>query len=577
MPRPNGPSSAHSYNKRTVHIPGSHALPPGINTNMAWELGYARKRMDVDTNGIESTVHPNLYQLREKGVSYSIPADAAATYDPSAQIAEAMKHKLVVSKGADCRALDQLNPYFMHLELIKRRYAIEGDDLWANLGRPRGRVPIGGWPSGVEFEMGVHYMPGGVLVDRSNGAQYAPRIEVANATTRVIAETIAAQTDADVNEGVLKGQDGASHTENEGEEEEGEKRVSDKEGKEESVAKNDSSDAKYDASQKERVTTLPELPKFVKDQLTHNEQAKPSSAPPQTQRDQTSDPYNTHFSPFFPLPALSSTTVSNPSELPQGYAANRRYNSNPVHPDALQSDPSHIAIHAKYIDTFNTAALVNGRPTAIPIPGTTRGPPPPSSGAKPLLPSYSNMAAVPLTTTAIAALNGLGALGYAERYPAQPSARARQQEHYNRVMMSKGSNHEQSPGFTSLHAGTVGAVLPPVNLKGAANVMGPARFVTPILVPGMQRNTIPGPGERFLGNGCIMPDSVHDKGFYPFYHGLQPCLDAESADKHWRELLKMDRPHGRRGWNHVGRDHLANFSQGMAPVSDFPAEKSLYR
>ncbi|KAJ3007358.1 UNVERIFIED_CONTAM: hypothetical protein HDU68_003561, partial [Siphonaria sp. JEL0065] len=158
--------------KRTVHIPGSHALPPGVSTTMAWELGYAGKRFDADTRGMENTVHRDMYHLREQGEPWRELEEAKLKHDEALLLAQELgdavrtvkreeKEKAVEVPGGvsgDVKNLDQLNPYFMHLELLKKKYAPDQLITWSNSGR-KGYVPVGGWPSDVQFEMGVKYMP----------------------------------------------------------------------------------------------------------------------------------------------------------------------------------------------------------------------------------------------------------------------------------------------------------------------------------------------------------------------------------------------------------------------------------
>ncbi|KAJ3235723.1 hypothetical protein HDU81_000204 [Chytriomyces hyalinus] len=437
--------TAHEFNKRTVHIPGSHALPPGINTNMAWEMGYSRKRLDSDTKGIENTVNHATYCLGEK-----LDTSSRSASD-HARILQAMSDSLHVSKGSDIRNLDTLNPYFMHLELIKRRYAVEGDALWGRMGaagddtgdlihresrdttagtqahvHANGRVPVGGWPSGLEFEMGVHFMPGGMLVDSSLDAAFAPHAAVTKATISAAEETASAavddpyvlrmlaeaelERDAEVENAYGHEQVAAEDVavavlhENEKDTEDGDKKDEKTESSSPAEEVKVTVPSFKPASPEERrISTIATTRQIIEAEPKHNLE--------------DNRPMQSSFSPFFPLPAVQSVATSNPTTLPQCYAVNRRYHSNPVHPDSLQDSairasnsasplPQQLAIHAKYLDTYNTVALVNGRPTARAIPGTSAIPPPPSSGAKPLLPVYSRMANVPLTTSAIAAISG---------------------------------------------------------------------------------------------------------------------------------------------------------------------------
>ncbi|KAJ3223715.1 hypothetical protein HDU78_011231 [Chytriomyces hyalinus] len=625
-------ANAHEFNKRTVHIPGSHALPPGINTNMAWEMGYSRKRLDSDTKGIENTVNHVTYSLGEK------LDEASRSASDHARVAQAMSDSLHVSKGSDIRNLDTLNPYFMHLELIKRRYAVEGDALWRRMGaagddtgdliyresrdptaaavgtgtqvhvHANGRVPVGGWPSGLEFEMGVHFMPGGMLVDRSVDATFAPHAAVTNATISASEATASAavddpyvlrmlaeaelERDAEVESAYGHEQEAAEDATGEKGSEDGDKKDAQTESSAPAEEVKGNVPSFQQASSDERsISTAATTGRIIESEPKHSQE--------------DNRPMLSSFSPFFPLPAVQSIATSNPMTLPQCYAVNRRYHSNPVHPDSLQDpavrssntasplQPQQLAIHAKYLDTYNTVALVNGRPTARAIPGTSAIPPAPSSGAKPLLPVYSRMANVPLTTSAIAAINGLGALGYSERFSKQASDVAMQHAHYRNVILSKGSNHPHaSATFTSLHQGTVGAVLPPVNLLSPPIPGSKKAIISKMGGPPPQQqyyyyekqassssanNVV---GQRYHDSACFVPKSLPQKQQQqqPVYnHGYQPCLDAESAEKHWNELLQMDRPHGRRGWSHVGRDHLANFSQGLSPVTNFANEKSAFR
>ncbi|ORY39621.1 hypothetical protein BCR33DRAFT_740932 [Rhizoclosmatium globosum] len=165
-------NATYTSHKRTVHIPGSHALPPGVSTTMAWELGYARKRFEADTRGIENTVNPDVYRLQEG--RFVVREDAKVKHDEALLMAEELRDSVrTVERGervrfedmgavsGDVKGLDHLNPYFMHLEMLKKKYTPKELVTWSYSGRgvKDKRVPVGGWPSGVEFEMGVKYMP----------------------------------------------------------------------------------------------------------------------------------------------------------------------------------------------------------------------------------------------------------------------------------------------------------------------------------------------------------------------------------------------------------------------------------
>ncbi|KAJ3197608.1 hypothetical protein HDU67_003694, partial [Dinochytrium kinnereticum] len=108
-----------SSHKRTIHIPGNHALPPGFSNEAAWELGYAKA--DID---------PVLGRRRQ-------PQQG----DPWSNASG--------SRGQN-PATDLSSPYSTNEASVKLMSLLQrGNQL------RRIRIPVGGWPSGVMFGMGM--------------------------------------------------------------------------------------------------------------------------------------------------------------------------------------------------------------------------------------------------------------------------------------------------------------------------------------------------------------------------------------------------------------------------------------
>ncbi|KAI9325656.1 hypothetical protein DFJ73DRAFT_784088, partial [Zopfochytrium polystomum] len=126
-----------SYN-RTVHIPGHHALPPGISSQAAWELGYSRGDIDP-LIGHRRTVRDALSQ-----------ATVAALGNPGVVSATTHTNKLNVAA-----ANDPVNVAAGLGSGSSRGILVAADGTRMHVSA-RKRVPVGGWPSGVQFGMGIH-------------------------------------------------------------------------------------------------------------------------------------------------------------------------------------------------------------------------------------------------------------------------------------------------------------------------------------------------------------------------------------------------------------------------------------
>ncbi|KAI9345035.1 hypothetical protein BDR26DRAFT_857133 [Obelidium mucronatum] len=433
-------NATYTSHKKTVHIPGSHALPPGVSTTMAWELGYARKRFDADTRGIDNTLHPDIYHLRNQGEPWTEPSDAKLKHDEALLLAEELQDyvksvgkntapALADIKGGvsgDVKNLDQLNPYFMHLELLKKKYAPDQLITWSNSGR-KGHVPVGGWPNNVQFEMGVKYMPEiaeAVFVmkplQQGNKSESAKReapcspIEGETKSEQLLREILQIHNDKSLAAMATEAMNNQDQENAEIELQEEETNHGDTE------------------EQQEDNPNLPLHQDYKESTEISNDSVQPHSSIPHVEPVSHQTPLRWQDFPqpsYFPLPAVSSITVSNPVSLPQSFAYNRRYHQTPIHPDyiidpetgiAYATSRTQLQIPAKYLATYNKAALVNGRPLAVAIPGTTPATSPApevlnhiSRGGR-LPPAYNTHHQTPLTTSAIAALSGLGAIGMHE-------------------------------------------------------------------------------------------------------------------------------------------------------------------
>ncbi|KAI8614253.1 hypothetical protein BC830DRAFT_399776 [Chytriomyces sp. MP71] len=269
-----------------------------------------------------------------------------------------------------------------------------------------------------------------------------------------------------------------------------------------------------------------------------------------------------------PPGSVDSIVVSDPSHLPFPYYKNRRFHSNPIHPDYLvtsdlplavtHGNPSHpqvyhresvymtefsqkLAIPARYVAAFNVAARVNGRPMARALERDTIAAP--SSAVS----GVSGIGYV---------LDGGGVSGsYIQRKPTQ---NVQERNGVGSLLCHPAAPAHRKP--VSRHH------LPPPS-KGSPAILGPllgsSKVLTSAEWQGFQilnaASTSGGVDTalRVVGNVAEL------------CHGIPPVFSADEASNHWNALLILPGPVGRRGWNHVGRDHLANFHQGVSPVTNY--------
>ncbi|KAJ3107697.1 hypothetical protein HDU96_007786 [Phlyctochytrium bullatum] len=127
-----------SSHKRTVHVPGNHALPPGFSNEAAWELGYSKSEID-----------PVLGKRR------SVAAHAAGLTSGGVREHQA--------------STDLSSPYAQNEASAKLMSLVQRANQLRKI-----RIPVGGWPSGVIFGMGMaptvppqHPPPGGAARNTS--------------------------------------------------------------------------------------------------------------------------------------------------------------------------------------------------------------------------------------------------------------------------------------------------------------------------------------------------------------------------------------------------------------------------
>ncbi|KAJ3317656.1 hypothetical protein HDU76_001105 [Blyttiomyces sp. JEL0837] len=210
--------------KRTVHIPGHHALPPGISSQVAWELGYSRGNIDPllgrrltarDTlgNSINAIGNPAVVAAtiaNATGVGWLPQADSVGKNVVAAGVSSKATSNVGSVIGSGITLPPQQQQWPQHGGGAAAGPAVskldnnEGEGIaWPNLDTalPQGwanaavasvvgntaniptlntdngdrgilvaadgtrmhvssrrlRVPVGGWPSGIEFGMGVPF------------------------------------------------------------------------------------------------------------------------------------------------------------------------------------------------------------------------------------------------------------------------------------------------------------------------------------------------------------------------------------------------------------------------------------
>ncbi|KAJ3408739.1 hypothetical protein HDU80_004684 [Chytriomyces hyalinus] len=342
-------------------------------------------------------------------------------------------------------------------------------------------------------------------------------------------------------------------------------------------------------------TTLPfasplsnQLPK-EQSSLTykHPSSAKPKPQPPIPPQHQNKIPYAANTSapsknpPPGPPGSADSIVVSDPSHLPLPYYKNRRFHSNPIHPDYLVSfdvpedaaaqQPRGASIHphppqtyhresvymteygqrlmvpARYVAALNAAARVNGRPLVRAAPDTGKNGDPVDVG---------DVCGVGY------ALDGGGVSGsYIRRRPPASNARS------DRVGVASLLCHPAAAAGSISHHGL------PMPVKGSPAILGPllgsSKVLTATEWQGFQSLNLGASAAVPRGLGGVESGLRQVGPSAEIYHGIAPVLTAEAVSNHWNALLTLPGPVGRRGWNHVGRDHLANFHQGVSPVTNY--------
>ncbi|KAI9346500.1 hypothetical protein BDR26DRAFT_855681 [Obelidium mucronatum] len=675
------PTSYSSF-KRTVHIPGNHALPPGISNQVAWELSYARSDPnDPSTPPSQlSSHHPEhapqpfteqdptgvlqglrvtereLQTLREwdkmLGGSSAVNAAAAMLFEASGGCGTSLATNPGVKFGFT-NGGGYLSPHVIQMQMLSRMYASTGAAAWGAGRRGKVRVPVGGWPSGVtgvEFGMGMKtfQLPpkdgqvkkvvedvrgplvgnAGAILQKEirklekqdkegtlelpdNSAKRAERIQ-----NKIKCE---AEAKTEFDKILIKESGGESDKEEEKNPEEEATEIQHHDVTEDEntrwlewaaalIAHSNSMKAKQ---QLEPLANVSNLPRPQAPGPEPNIKLRPQSASrrPQSARSKARNlqplqanssssapssasriPYavNSPNPPPGPPGSADSIVVSNPAHLPAPYASNRRFHSNPIHPDYLSSSDlplavthgnanfpqvyhkesiymtefsSRMQIPAKYVAAFNIAARVNGRPLAQAAPGTENdqqrvvgginGTSLGSGG------SGSSGSAGNLSSNYESKFGyGYGSIK-SSTPPAPPTPTT------TRLLPPR------RPRPQPAHALPPTVPTLPLPPKGAPAILGPLVGSSKVLTAddwhgfqGIQKG-VGVEGSLKLVSGL----SGREGG--EMYHGIPPCLGPEAVSNHWNALLTLPGPVGRRGWNHVGRDHLANFQQGVSPVTNY--------
>ncbi|KAJ3072356.1 hypothetical protein HDU98_003769 [Podochytrium sp. JEL0797] len=668
-------SSPHSSFKRTVHIPGNHALPPGISNQVAWELSYSRS----DPNDPSSPpapfhhLHPEhappsthnpqdpagvlqglrctereLQTLREwdkmLGGAAAVNAAAAMLFEASGGCGTSLATNPGCKFGFDSQG-GYLSPHVIQMQMLSRMYASTGAAAWGAGRRGLVRVPVGGWPSsgvtGVEFNMGIKTIPvsgrkeerkvedvrgplvgnDGAILQKEirkleildkDGKLVLPDNNVVRA--KKMEEKAKSEADAKVafDQMLVKtGEEGEAGTA-----EADKKEIEGNEDQAISDSAEDTNvrwlewaaaliaDANNNAKQKQQLapidnaSTIPSSgPPIAQPNIKMRPQSskkRPVSARSRARNLQpifgttsSTIPYavNSPNPPPGPVGSADSIVVSNPVHLPLPYASNRRFHSNPIHPDYLNSSDlpravtlanpnfpqvyhkesiymtefsNRMQIPAKYVAAFNIAARVNGRPLAQATPGTEidrvvgGGIVGSSLAGTSLNPNYEStfgygygsVKMPPGTTMRVAA-------------PSPPGNGV-----VNLLPPRRSRIQQQTPILN------VPRVMAPPT-KGAPAILGPLVGSSKVLTlddwhgfQGIQK----GVG---VEGGLKLASGLSGRDGGEMYHGITPCLGPEAVSNHWNALLTLPGPVGRRGWNHVGRDHLANFQQGVSPVTNY--------
>ncbi|KAJ3029916.1 UNVERIFIED_CONTAM: hypothetical protein HDU68_010699 [Siphonaria sp. JEL0065] len=659
------PTSYSSF-KRTVHIPGNHALPPGISNQVAWELSYARSDPnDPSTPPSQvSSQHPEhspqpftmqdptgvlqglrvtereLLTLKEwdkmLGGSSAVNAAAAMLFEASGGCGTSLATNPGVKFGFTNEG-GYLSPHVIQMQMLSRMYASTGAAAWGAGRRGIVRVPVGGWPSGVtgvEFGMGMKTIPlppkdgqvakivedvRGPLVGNAGAVLQAEirkldkldkdgQLELPDNSV-VRAERIQSRLKSEVEakaefEKLLvaedeneKLQDGTTEADQQGEN---------------GITSPDDDNIRWlewaaalianannlkssSKQQLEPLATVSTLPKPQAPMSEPNIKIRPHTANkrPQSARSKARNlqplpvqhssapssasriPYavNSPNPPPGPPGSADSIVVSNPAHLPLPYASNRRFHSNPIHPDYLVSSDlplavthgnpnfpqvyhkesiymtefsSRMQIPAKYVAAFNIAARVNGRPLAQAAPGTESERVGGISG--------TSLGGSSGTTTTPSNLNSnyesTFGYGYGSIKSTPPPAHSAPSAPAtpNKKSLLPPRRPRPPPPHTLPNTPAL-----PLPAKGAPAILGPLVGSSKVLTSddwhgfqGIQKG-VGVEGTLKLVSGL----SGRDGG--EMYHGIPPCLGPEAVSNHWNALLTLPGPVGRRGWNHVGR------------------------
>ncbi|KAJ3200503.1 hypothetical protein HDU82_008867 [Entophlyctis luteolus] len=726
-------AAQHSSFKRTVHIPGNHALPPGISNQIAWELSYARAgagtgadpprpqpqqppahadtllapTADAKPLAPPAPQQPSpaalatqreLQTLREwdknLGGASAVQALAAALYERAANPAAAAAAAAALAVGTSIATHPgndpaaggcgggYISPHVIQMQMLSRMYASTGAAAWGAGRRGKVRVPVGGWPSGVEFGMGMKTfdlkaMDAGAPAQGTNLPHGGglPSFATAAAAGASAVEAAAGSGDADpaVAAGDLRGplvaNDGASlqlqirkleddpaaahqqqHYSHEpvpstdaasglrpdGNDDEGDTAATDvgiNDGKNGTGAEHTSetpdgavaeqnsrsSDGQLESEGNEGrdlwlewatalIANANALRAKILDPIKtptglHAIHHAPPSPIPSSRpmphihdnlhihrasgavRPQSANKAKAKLEPIHPLQASNaipysvpgpnpppgppgsadSIVVTDPAHLPRPYAANRRFHSNPIHPDYLVSSdlPPAVVLHQQHQQ--DTQSLLQYAPHLLnlnaPGGGGASDFPQVYHRESVYMSEFSNRMQIPAQYVA--------AFNTAARVNGRPLARAT-----SGIIANQQQQPQLSPGQAFDDALLSAASLKRRGgfpAKGAPPILGPlvgsSKVLTAADWQGFQ--TVERAGLSAPSAAPLLLSGLSGRDGGELYHGVPPCLGPEAVANHWNALLTLPGPVGRRGWNHVGRDHLANFHQGVAPVTNY--------
>ncbi|KAJ3286999.1 hypothetical protein HDU79_006036 [Rhizoclosmatium sp. JEL0117] len=639
--------------KRTVHIPGNHALPPGISNQVAWELSYARSDPNDPSTppSALANTHPEhqpqpiqsqdptgvlqglrvtereLQTLREwdkmLGGSSAVNAAAAMLFEASGGCGTSLSTNPGVKFGFT-NGGGYLSPHVIQMQMLSRMYASTGAAAWGAGRRGKVRVPVGGWPSGVtgvEFGMGMKTIPlppkdgivkkvpedvRGPLVGNAgaslqmeirkfekldkegelqlpdNNVVRAQKIESRQksevAAKGEFEKFLAAEAEKEKQKAAKEGDE-----EDEKEKEETEEANSASSPEDENIrwlewaaaliANSNNMKAKQTLEPISHASTLEatQVPK-TQPNIPHNPQSsnkRPQSArsmkartlqPLQVPNSAPSSigtsskiPYavNSPNPPPGPPGSADSIVVSNPAHLPLPYYQNRRFHSNPIHPDYLTSSDlpvtvthtnpnfpqvyhkesiymtefsNRMQIPAKYVAAFNIAARVNGKPLAQAIPGTE---------------------------------NVGGIIGTSLKASNPPTPNNQSLNYESTFGYGYGNVKTTQPSVVTQRTTSTGALLPPrrprppqVQLPQPSTLPLPSKGAPAILGPlvGSSKVLTSDDWQGFQGiqkgagieGGLKLVSGLSGRDGGEMYHGLPPCLSPELEEEAgimWEEII----------------------------------------